>query len=145
SGILYHISCKRIYQLSKYGQGWLLMHFKHYKEFSFLLCLIFLLSVVSSCSNASNNTASKNVHASRTATSPPHPTPCTEGSPGGPTTSQISVTVKPDCVLGVSNYAAGLTYNDNSLLSYANGGTGNAYAVSKVDALIPGTFTYENT
>lgn len=121
------------------------MNLNRQKERFLLLYLIFLLAVLSSCSSASNTTASKDSHALQTATSTPQSTTCTENNPGGNATTQINVTVKQSCTLGVSSYAAGLTYNDNSLLSYADGGTGNTNAVSNVDTLIHGTITYENT
>src|SRR5262249_7165905 len=125
-------------------EGWLFMNLKTYKEFFLLFCLISLLSALSSCTN---NTASKgkDVHATQTRTSTPNSTTCSEDNPSGKATSQITVIVKQNCVLGVSNYAAGLTYNDNSLLSFTDGGSGNADAVGRVDGLIRGTISYENT
>src|SRR5579864_3998122 len=95
-----------------------------YKKNVFLLFLITFLSVLSSCANTSNST-----RVSQTAVSAAPPVACSEASPGGAALSPITVTVKQSCVLGVSNYAAGLTYSNNSLISYAAGGSGNAYAV----------------
>jgi hypothetical protein len=121
------------------------MNLKKHKERFLLLFLISILLGLSSCTNASNNRAGKDIRASQTAISTPQSPACTEDNPGGDATAQLNVTVKKNCVLGVSNYAAGLTYNNNSLISNVEGGDGNAYAVSKADALIHGAITYQNT
>jgi hypothetical protein len=114
--------------------------------FLFLISLLFLLPSCSSTSSVASHNANTLVHATQKPLNTSTPIPqCTEKNPATETNTQITVTVKQNCILGVSNYAAGLTYSDNSLLSYADGGNGNPAAVHNVDTLINGTITYENT
>src|SRR5436305_12751924 len=109
---------------------------KHTKKI-FLLLFIYLLSLLSSCASAQPRDVTN------TAVSTPT-VQCSEDNPTGETNPQdapITVTVKQNCSLGVSNYAAGMTHIDNSLLPKI----GNSNAVANVQALMRGTITYENT
>jgi hypothetical protein len=123
------------------------MNLRKPKGIYFFLLLVSFLLVLASCSDSATNTASKKINVSPTSIS--SKASCSEDSPttGGttPQNAPITVTVKQSCVLAVSNYAAGLTYNDNSLIPSVEGGDGNSNAVSKADTLIRGTLTYENT
>jgi hypothetical protein len=116
------------------------MHQKKYRKRNFSLLCLFLLILFSSCTN----TTSTSQLSQKTTTAQAKATPdlCTE-QPSIHTNSTIQVTVNTACVTGTSQYAPGLTQNDNSLLSTSSGGASDA--VANVQALMQGTIKYENT
>lgn len=122
----------------------LVRKYRAYTVFLLSCCLVFLLS---SCANATSpmNSHSQTVPTVANLANKEFSKQCTQNAANGSQQSanQIVVTVDNSCLLGVSNYAPGLTHSDNSLLGPAGGG--NLVADEQVQTLMHGTITYENT
>ena len=106
----------------------------------FFLFILIMLIIFSSCASTTPTP-----QFSRQATA--SPTKITPGScipqPLAQTNNTIQVAVNTKCVTGISQYAPGLTHNDNSLLSTSDGGALDA--VANAQTLMNGTIKYENT
>lgn len=127
------------------------MRFCRNKSFPLLVLLLCVLLLSSACSlnpQSAVNTSlvPKNPTAAGIVKNTPPANPCIKSTPvasPNPPDNPIQITVNAHCPIGVSNYHAGLTLNDNSLLTTAD--DGNPDAIGRVKNLITGTIPYENT